>query len=169
MKASDAAAAADKLYAELCDQCDSHERARTGLRNDTEAFKAQVEKYMSAPPPAIRRILVVDDNRDDAALTRRALAALDRVSFATALTGDEALSMARGEAFDLIVIDLNLPGMSGMALAKRLRQFVILLSGVDNIDLAGVAERCGANAALSKQDMDGLLATARKLLDGDAR
>lgn len=70
---------------------------------------------------SIRILLAEDEN-----LIRGALAALlaleeDLVLVAQAATGDEALAMARKHRPDIAVLDLQMPGLDGIAVAEALR------------------------------------------------
>jgi len=66
------------------------------------------------------RILVVDDEEDILELVRYNLTR-EGYHVTGALTGEDALNKARSEAFDLIVLDLMLPGIDGLEVAKRLK------------------------------------------------
>jgi two-component system phosphate regulon response regulator PhoB len=66
------------------------------------------------------RILVVDDEEDIAELVRYMLTSEGyRVSCAG--SGEDAVRLIRSEGFDLVVLDLMLPGMSGIKVAETLR------------------------------------------------
>lgn len=100
------------------------------------------------------RILVVDDEES----IRVALAFLleragHRVEVAP--TGEEALRRLEGEVFDLLVLDLRLPGMDGFALLERARGFkvppkVLVLSARDREADRAKALALGAQAFLGK-------------------
>jgi len=66
------------------------------------------------------RLLVVDDEEDLAEVLRRGLA---REGFAVdvAHTGTQALGLAADGEYDVIVLDLRLPGLSGYEVARQLR------------------------------------------------
>ena len=66
------------------------------------------------------RILVVEDEHRMAALLRQGLIEDGHVVSA-ALNGTDGFSMAAASDFDLIILDVMLPGMSGLEIAKRLR------------------------------------------------
>jgi two-component system KDP operon response regulator KdpE len=66
------------------------------------------------------RILVVEDEPRMAELLRQGLAEEGHV-VTVALEGREALGLAASAAFDLILLDVMLPGMDGLAVARRLR------------------------------------------------
>ncbi len=65
-------------------------------------------------------ILVVDDEEDILELVRYNLAK-EGYQVTGALTGEDALQKARSDAFDLIVLDLMLPGIDGLEVTKRLK------------------------------------------------
>lgn len=67
------------------------------------------------------RILVVDDNIDAAEATAEFLR-LKGHCVDVAHSGDEALERAAAAPPDLVMLDLGLPGMSGVEVGKRLRQ-----------------------------------------------
>ena len=69
---------------------------------------------------AKERILVVDDEEDILELVRYNLAK-EGYRVTGTLSGEEALKKARTEAFDLIVLDLMLPGIDGLEVTKRLK------------------------------------------------
>ena len=69
---------------------------------------------------AKERILVVDDEEDILELVRYNLVK-EGYYVTGALTGEDALKKVRSEAFDLIVLDLMLPGIDGLDVAKKLK------------------------------------------------
>ncbi|QSQ24443.1 response regulator [Pyxidicoccus parkwayensis] len=78
----------------------------------------------SAPAPGVpsrkRRILVVDDSP----LTRELISnLLEAVGYDTVMAGDgaEALDLADAHALDLVVTDLEMPGVDGLELTRRLK------------------------------------------------
>jgi len=66
------------------------------------------------------RVLIVDD---DAAIVRMLRRTLEAEGFETATAGDGGAALARAERFvpDVIVLDRVMPGMDGLAVARRLR------------------------------------------------
>lgn len=69
---------------------------------------------------AKENILVVDDEEDIVALVQFNLAR-EGYQVTGALNGEDALKKARATAFDLIVLDLMLPGIDGLEVAKSLK------------------------------------------------
>jgi DNA-binding response OmpR family regulator len=71
----------------------------------------------SAPP----RLLVVDDLEDNRTLLRRRFTRLG-YEVLEAEDGETALAMASSRAFDLVLLDVMMPGIDGLEVLRRLRQ-----------------------------------------------
>lgn len=65
-------------------------------------------------------LLYVEDNPSNIALMRHVIAALGPIRMHVAETGPEGLSLARDLKPDVILMDINLPGLSGFELKARL-------------------------------------------------
>jgi EAL domain-containing protein (putative c-di-GMP-specific phosphodiesterase class I)/FixJ family two-component response regulator len=92
------------------------------------------------------RFLVVDDDRDQRYLLVRTLSGMGTARIVEAPSGHDALAMLdrAGDAFDVVVTDLQMPGMDGMELVRRigerkLQVAVILVSGLDDVLLTSAA------------------------------
>jgi CheY-like chemotaxis protein len=115
-----------------------------------------------------RRVLVVDDDATIAA-TFSAILRGDGYEVATAGTGAEAVRLARERAFDLIVLDLVMPGMDGLTALRRLRAVnpraaVLILAADVEPDGEVAALGLGAAAVLLKPpDIPKLLRLADEL------
>lgn len=99
-------------------------------------------------------ILVVEDDAKLAALLCRALAA-DGMTLSVALDGEAALSAASETSYDLVLLDVGLPGMSGIEVCARLRSSghdvpVLMLSARDGVDDVLAGKRAGAADYLIK-------------------
>ncbi len=108
------------------------------------------------------RVLIVDDERAMADAMGEGLAAR-RLETATVFTADEAFAMlAEGEAFDVLVTDLNMRGMNGVDLCERVVRNrpdvpVIVVTAFGSLDTAVATLRAGAFDFLTKPfDMDQL-------------
>jgi len=68
-----------------------------------------------------RRVLIVDDNPD---LAKSLAMLLQLLGYDAdfALSGSEGLSKAEAQTPDVVVLDLCMAGMDGLAVARRLRQ-----------------------------------------------
>lgn len=67
------------------------------------------------------RILIVEDEVKIANAMKRALE-LQKYAVDVAYDGTAGLDLAVGEKFDLIILDLMLPGIEGLVVCKRIRQ-----------------------------------------------
>jgi two-component system, OmpR family, phosphate regulon response regulator PhoB len=75
----------------------------------------------AARPPLSAHVLVVDDEPDIAALVAYHLAR-ESYRVRTAASGTEALQAIAADVPDLVVLDLMLPGMSGLELLAEIRR-----------------------------------------------
>jgi two-component system copper resistance phosphate regulon response regulator CusR len=67
------------------------------------------------------RLLLVEDERKVAEVVARGLRA-ERYAVDVAATGDEGWAMIAQYDYDLVILDLMLPGLSGLEILRRLRQ-----------------------------------------------
>jgi DNA-binding response OmpR family regulator len=100
------------------------------------------------------RILVVEDDRRLAASLRRGL---EDVGFAvdTAYDGEEAIACTEVTSFDLIVLDVMLPGLDGLEVSRRLRGRrvhvpILMLTARDSVDDRVQGLEAGADDYLVK-------------------
>jgi PAS domain S-box-containing protein len=120
-----------------------------------------------------RRVLYVDDDELMVAVMHRLLER-DGLRVTTASSGEQALALLEGggaaERFDLVITDLNMPGVSGFELAGRLKDWadappVLLTSGYITDTLREQAVHCGAGGLIGKERLfDDLLPRVRALL-----
>ncbi|HYL87303.1 MAG TPA: response regulator [Burkholderiales bacterium] len=67
------------------------------------------------------RVLIADDDRDTASMLSAILRDEGHETHAV-LRGDEVLEIDRLVRPDVVILDVNMPGMSGFALAREIRQ-----------------------------------------------
>lgn len=67
------------------------------------------------------RILVVDDEENIRLLYREELGE-EGYEVETAASGEEALRRLEAEPFDLVTVDIKMPGMDGLELLARIRE-----------------------------------------------
>ncbi len=100
------------------------------------------------------RILVVEDERSMAELLRKGLEE-ERHSVSVAFDGPSALEFARSSEFDAIVLDVMLPGIDGLEVARRLRRSdnltpIVMLTARDAVPEIARGLDVGADDYLSK-------------------
>ena len=115
------------------------------------------------------RVLVVEDERKLAQILESALQA-EHYDVVVAPTGEDGFFRANAEAFDLILLDLMLPGRSGIEILETLRQRqvhtpVLILTARDGVDDRVLGLDRGADDYLVKPfALPELLARIRALL-----
>ena len=119
-----------------------------------------------------RKILIVDDNEDLSKGLRIILRAHDYVT-AVAADGVSAISQAKNEKPDLILLDLGLPAGDGFKVMERLSNIeslastpIIVLSAKDAATNKERALKAGARAFLQKPpDNAELLGSIKRVLE----
>ena len=90
------------------------------------------------------RFLIVDDDKDQRYLLSRTLSGMGAGRVTEAASGEQALAVLDRLAVDIVVADLQMPGMDGMELVRRIGErklpvSVILVSGFDGVLLGSAA------------------------------
>jgi two-component system invasion response regulator UvrY len=102
------------------------------------------------------RILLVDDHPAVSQRIGELLAgAVPEAEMVSAVTGEEGLDLVWKQAFDLVLLDLRLPGRSGIEVLKELRNTkpllpVIIVSSLPESPYATLARRAGAAGFVTK-------------------
>lgn len=115
------------------------------------------------------RILLVEDERKMAALIKRAL---KEACYAVDLAdnGTDAIDLAESNPYDLIILDIMIPGKDGIAICRQLRQGhvdvpVLMLTARDDMEDRVAGLDAGADDYLTKPFFfPELLARVRALL-----
>lgn len=99
-------------------------------------------------------ILIVDDENNIRLTLSRALETL-KVDVDTASNGEEALAKLKAKEFTLILLDLRMPGMTGMEVLRKLRETrpdirVIIMTAYGTIESAVEAMKLGAADFIQK-------------------
>lgn len=102
------------------------------------------------------RVLLVEDNREMAALVRAVLASWGCTEVRTAETIATALLQLNKESFDLLVVDRKLPDGDGFELVRQIRRSplaflpVLVLTGHASAKAVAEARDSGVNEFLAK-------------------
>jgi DNA-binding response OmpR family regulator len=94
------------------------------------------------------KVLVIDDDEMVLALVQRILS-LEGIETFTTADGPQGLTIYRERRPDIVLLDLALPGMNGLEVLRKIRQFdgaarVIVVTGSGSNESAEVALRYGA-------------------------
>jgi response regulator RpfG family c-di-GMP phosphodiesterase len=109
---------------------------------------------MSNTLAAREHVLVVDDESSVCSVLMRALSREGFVAWSAA-SGGEALNMLRQRDFDVVISDLNMPGISGLELLEQCRVeypnlAFLMVTGEDDVHVGVEAMKRGADDYLVK-------------------
>jgi two-component system, OmpR family, copper resistance phosphate regulon response regulator CusR len=127
-----------------------------------------------ADAPLSGRVLIIDDEPRIVNFVRRGLQA-EGLDVDPALEGEEGLRLALTGSYDLVILDLVMPGLDGQALLRRLvrekpSQPVLILSARDDTATKVASLEGGAEDYISKPfSLEELLARVRARLRSAAR
>ena len=100
------------------------------------------------------KILVVDDNRINQIVTKRIL---EKNNFVCEVAGEgkTAVNLAKTENFDLILMDVNMPGISGLEACRQIREFdeklpIVALTAVEVEEIREEISASGMNDIIVK-------------------
>ena len=132
-----------------------------------------MDKVQADAPPTI---LVVEDFEDNRFMMRRLLE-MSGYHVLEAVNGEEAISLACSELPSLILMDLSLPQLDGLAATRRIRQHthlsgvpIVAVSAHDTADFHADALAAGCNDYVTKPiDFDQLEALLNRLLPKNSR
>jgi DNA-binding NarL/FixJ family response regulator len=119
-----------------------------------------------------RRVLIVDDSPGFRAQARTLLVSAGYAVVGEAEDGSAGVRMARALTPEVVLLDVQLPDISGFDVARRLHEdadppAIILISSREASDYGGGISRSGARGFISKAELSARALDA--LLDGDER
>jgi len=123
-----------------------------------------------------KRILIVDDEESMRLLLGRTVEAVPNVEITLAGTCEEALQLAGSRAFDVILLDLLMPGIGGIAVLKAIRTAprnkktpVIIVSVLADEDTKNVCRSMGiADYVVKPIVRETLVAAVKAQIAGNA-
>ena len=125
----------------------------------------------AAEPPTV---LLVEDTEDNRFMMRRLLE-MSGYRVVEAMNGEEAVKLARAETPQLILMDLSLPVIDGLAATRLIRKLpalhstpIIAVSAHDTSDFQDEAVEAGCNSYVTKPiDFNQLEKLIQQLLTHD--
>jgi len=119
------------------------------------------------------RVLIADDHL----VVRKGLKQLlemmgDVTAAGEAGNGDEVLAALGASSFDLVLLDLSMPGIKGVELIRHIRLLnaelpILVLSMHDEVQIVKRVFRAGASGFITKgSDKDALMTAIRKVMEG---
>src|SRR5262247_2703939 len=127
---------------------------------DFLTFMSGVTRADAGYTPRAVRVLIVEDERKLARALREGLEA-ESYEVTVASTGEDGFFLANHDAFDLVVLDLMLPGRGGLEVLTTLRKrelqtAVLILTAKDTIDdrvqgLGGTGVLCPAGVPFDRR------------------
>jgi DNA-binding response OmpR family regulator len=125
--------------------------------------------YKGDDMPNIIKLLIVDDEETLRILVRSELEERG-YEVDEAESGEKALEKLRSSKYNLVILDIRMPGMDGMEVLKKIREEnlapkVIMLTGVEELKIARDSLNLGANDFLTKPyDIRTLLSCIERVL-----
>ncbi len=116
-------------------------------------------------------LLLVEDHPTFAGVMCRMLQERGGYQADIAGTAEDALPRALEQGYDLILIDVSLPGRDGIWLGDQLHhehpdQLFLMVSGHDEVEVVVASLAVGARGYVLKDDVPGLLEGVQAVLDG---
>jgi DNA-binding NarL/FixJ family response regulator len=111
---------------------------------------------MGTVPEPMKKILLVDDHPAVSQRIGQLLAnAIPQAEMVAASSGEQGLALVAENTFDLVLLDLRLPGCGGIDVLKELRATrpglpVIIISSLPESPYATLARRAGARGFVTK-------------------
>ena len=121
------------------------------MHADSRAGKLSIEKT----PKSFFEILLVDDEAPVLQLLRSILKSGGYTKLDEAKTGDEAIDMMTAKEYHLVLLDKNLPGISGLQVLRRAKELlpnaeVIIITAYGSMESAIEAMDMGAFGYINK-------------------
>ena len=103
------------------------------------------------------KLLIVDDEKDLCRILSDRMNILYGVMPDVAFSGDEAVEMVKKNAYDVVILDIDMPGMNGMETLQKIKDVnkkiqVVMFTGHGTDETRRMAEVMGAFSYVDKID-----------------
>jgi signal transduction histidine kinase/CheY-like chemotaxis protein len=129
------------------------------MKISNETLEQNIHPILDFKQLEHKKVLIVEDNRINQTVTKRILET-EGVICSIAENGEKAINAVKESAFDLILMDINMPVKNGFEATKCIRKFnttipIIALTAVDIDEQKSQIFECGMNDIILKPyDMD---------------
>ena len=131
----------------------------------------QLTRAAVEPSPDPYAILLVEDQVDHALLIQNLLSRASGFTTIHCQDGERAMQLVEAQHFDLVITDINLPGLGGLGLTRQVAEHhpglpVLVTTGYTSPEYSARAREAGAVAVVLKPiDRDELLDEVRSALN----
>lgn len=112
------------------------------------------EYTMRQDEEVTRKILTVDDEQMNNMILAHIMKDEPMYELKSAVSGEAALELLRNEKFDLVMLDVNMPGMSGLETLQRIRERhnipVVLMTADKNLNTSSEFAELGCDDYITK-------------------
>ncbi|HBR06415.1 MAG TPA: response regulator [Desulfovibrio sp.] len=103
------------------------------------------------------KLLIVDDEKDLCRILSDRMNILYGVTPDVAFSGDEAVDMVKKKVYDVVILDIDMPGMNGMETLQKIKDVnkkiqVVMFTGHGTDETRRMAEVMGAFSYVDKID-----------------
>lgn len=134
-------------------------------------MSSQAQRYQPAEDPARNRVLVVDDDASVLGVVTEVLQD-DGYDVTTAASGEAAIELLSGNQFALVMSDIRLPGINGVAVLEHVKKVnprtnVIMITSHGSLETSVDALKHGAYDYLLKpfEDLSIISSAAKRAMD----
>jgi DNA-binding NarL/FixJ family response regulator len=118
----------------------------------------------------MKKILIVEDNEDIRFLYKRMFRKEKDIQIEEATSGETALDSIMQSRPDLVLVDISLPGISGLDLTKRVRTLypeirILIVTGHDTSRYYNDAISNGADDLISKEIGKDIVGKCRRMMN----